>query len=222
MFHQNNKTDKKIDKIDEKIDEKIDKIHVKIDNENDNENNKEVDILNDKLKNQGNIKNEENTKKTDNCQELKNIAYKTMLQNGNNIMPETKNISNDQKISSFLENESYANKQESWTKLNKTQKFLRLNNFVDNILREKYNLSESECKTCKVYLQKCIDRKNLQKTKEVTYNKQDNFIENIPYLQFVETSRSFILRKDDKHISTLKCLPPDKKTKVKTLKIHED
>lgn len=188
-----------------------------------NKNNKKDDI-NEKLKNQ-NIKNEENNikkEKTDNCQELKNIAYKTMLQNGNNIITETKNVSNDEKISTFLESESHANKQESWTKLDKTQKLMRLNNYVDNILREKHNLSENEMTNAKKYLQKCIERKNLQKTKEITYNKQENFIENIPYLQFIEASRTFILKKDDKHISTVKCLPPDKKTKVKTLKIHDD
>ena len=145
-----------------------------------------------------------------------------MLQNGNNIIAEIKNVSNDEKITSFLENESHANKQESWTRLDKTQKLIRLNNYVDNILREKYNLSENEYLNTKKYLQKCIERKNLQKTKEVTYNKQDNFIENIPYLQFIESSRTFILKKDDKHISTIKSLPPDKKNKVKTLKIHDD
>ena len=187
------------------------------------ENNKK-DNLHEQL-NSKNMKNEEIIKKnekTDNCQELKNIAYKTMLQNGNNIISETKNVSNDEKISTFLESESHANKQESWTKLDKTQKFMRLNNYVDNILREKHNLSENEVNNTKKYLQKCIERKNLQKTKEITYNKQENFIENIPYLQFIETSRTFILKKDDKHISTVKCLPTDKKTKVKTLKIHDD
>jgi hypothetical protein len=186
--------------------------------------NNKKDNLNEKLNNK-NIKNEEIIKKnekTDNCQELKNIAYKTMLQNGNNIIPETKNVSNDEKITTFLESESHANKQESWTKLDKTQKLMRLNNYVDNFLREKHNLSENEVNTTKKYLQKCIERKNLQKTKEITYNKQENFIENIPYLQFIESSRTFILKKDDKHISTVKCLPPEKKTKVKTLKIHDD
>lgn len=186
--------------------------------------NNKKDNLNEKLNNK-NIKNEEIIKKnekTDNCQELKNIAYKTMLQNGNNIIPETKNVSNDEKITTFLESESHANKQESWTKLDKTQKLMRLNNYVDNFLREKHNLSENEVNTTKKYLQKCIERKNLQKTKEITYNKQENFIENIPYLQFIENSRTFILKKDDKHISTVKCLPPEKKTKVKTLKIHDD
>lgn len=181
--------------------------------------------LNEKLKKQVNIKNEEKIKKnekTDNCQELKNIAYKTMLQNGNNIIIETKNVSNDEKISSFLETESHANKQESWTKLDKTQKLMRLNNYVDNILKEKHALSEIECINSKKYLQKCIERKNLQKTKEIVYNKLDNFIENIPCLQFIETSRLFLLKRDDKHISTVKCLPPDKKNKIKTLKIHDD
>jgi len=164
----------------------------------------------------------EKSKKTDNCQELKNIAYKTMLQNGNNIIPETKNVSNDEKISVFLETESHANKQESWNKLDKTQKLIRLNKYVDNILREKHNLSDNECIKAKNYLQKCIERRNLQKTKEINYNKQNNFIENIPYLNFIETSRTFILKRDDKHISTIKSLPPEKKNKARTLKSHDD
>ena len=172
----------------------------------DNEN--KIDDLNEQLQNQV-IKTDEKNKKTDNCQELKNIAYKTMLQNGTNIIPETINVSNDEKISSFLENESYANKNESWNKLDKTQKILRLNNYVDNILKDKYNLLDIDCTNAKKYLQKCIERKNLQKTKEISYNKTKNCIENIPYLIFIETSRSFILKKDDKHISTVKCLPND-------------
>jgi len=187
--------------------------------------NNDSNDLNEKLKNQIDFKKEDNTlqrKKTDNCQELKNIAYKTMLQNGNNIICETKNVSNDEKITYFLENESHANKQETWSKLDKTQKLIRLNNFIDNILKQKHNLSETECINGKKYLQKCIERKNLQKTKEIVYNKKDNFIENIPFLQFIESSRTFILKKDDKHISTIKSLPPDKKSKVKTLKIHDD
>ena len=35
---------------------------------------------------------EKKSKKTDNCQELKNLAYKTMLLKGNNINPEYNNV----------------------------------------------------------------------------------------------------------------------------------
>lgn len=161
-------------------------------------------------------------KKSDSCQELKNLAYKTMLLNGNDILQKNDNISNDTKINSFLVDESNANKAETWTKLNKTQKLLRLNNYVETILKTKYNLSSDEVNHTKNYLQKSIERKNLSKAKEIVYNKEENVIINIPFFIFNEDTRIFILKKDDKHISTVKCLPQDKRGKVKTLKIHDE
>lgn len=183
-------------------------------------------LINDKqFKTAEDFKSEKETlknKKSDSCQELKNLAYKTMLLNGNDILQKNDNISNDTKINSFLVDESNANKAETWTKLNKTQKLLRLNNYVETILKTKYNLSIDEVIHTKDYLQKTIERKNLSKAKEIVYNKEENFIINIPFLIFNEDTRIFILRKDDKHISTVKCLPQDKRGKVKTLKIHDE
>ena len=183
-------------------------------------------LINDKqFKTAEDFKSEKETlknKKSDSCQELKNLAYKTMLLNGNDILQKNDNIANDTKINSFLVDESNANKAETWTKLNKTQKLLRLNNYVETILKTKYNLSNDEVIYTKNYLQKSIERKNLSKAKEIVYNKEDSFIINIPCLIFNDDSRIFILKKDDKHISTVKCLPQDKRGKVKTLKIHDE
>jgi len=183
-------------------------------------------VINDKqIKTAKDFKDEKATlknKKTDNCQELKNLAYKTMLLNGNDITVKNENISNDNKISNFLLDESNANRSETWTKLNKTQKLLRLNNYVETSLKTKYNLSNDEVIHTKNYLQKTIERKNLSKAKEIVYNKEENFIINIPFFTFIEDTRIFILKKDDKHISTVKCLPQDKRGKVKTLKIHDE
>jgi hypothetical protein len=57
----------------------------------------------------------ETKNKDDYCKELKNIAYKTMLLNGQEIVPEINNTSNNI-LSNFLENESCANKKENWSK----------------------------------------------------------------------------------------------------------
>tara|TARA_B100001741_G_C16243707_1_gene455221 strand:- start:447 stop:629 length:183 start_codon:yes stop_codon:yes gene_type:complete len=59
------------------------------------------------------------------------------------------------------------------------------------------------------------------KTKEVIYDKENNKITNIPFLFFNIEERSYLLKKDDKHVSTIKSLPTDKRGKVKTIKIHE-
>ena len=160
----------------------------------------------------------EKKEKSDKCQELKNIAYKTMLLNGNDINPTYENHNNNQKISYFLDNESSANKHETWTKLDKTQKILKINNYT-TILKEKYSLSDNEIETVKKYFIKCLDRKNLMKSKDVVYCKEKNAIENIPLLFFNEDTRIFVLKKDDKHVSTVKSLPPDKKSKARTIKI---
>ena len=55
-----------------------------------------------------------------NCKELKNIAYKTMLLNGNNINPVYEDLSNNVKITNFLEKDMNANQKVIWSKLDKT------------------------------------------------------------------------------------------------------
>lgn len=156
-----------------------------------------------------------------NCKELKNIAYKTMLLNGNNINPVYEDLSNNVKITNFLEKDMNANQKVIWSKLDKTQKIIKLEIYIE-ILRKNYNLNQDEVKSCRNYLIKCLDRKNLVKTKEVVYDKDNGIIKNIPNLVFDVKTRSFILKKDDKHVSTIKSLPNDKKSKVKTIKIHDN
>ena len=82
-------------------------------------------------------------------------------------------------------------------------------------------MSDEESNKCKSYLIKCLERKALSKAKDVNYDKIGGAIVDIPHLLFDITARSFLLRKDDKHVSTVKSLPLDKKIKVKTIKIHE-
>tara|TARA_B100000035_G_scaffold305590_1_gene306600 strand:- start:4055 stop:4579 length:525 start_codon:yes stop_codon:yes gene_type:complete len=164
-----------------------------------------------------NIKN----KKIDQCQELKNIEYKTMLLNGTSLMSKKDSNNNIDKITNFLENESDANKKEPWIKLDKTQKIKKLNDYI-NKLSNDYNLTSEENKNFQQLLMRYFERKNLTKAKDVSYNKETGIILNIPNLFFNENTRNFYFKKDDKHVSTVKSLPPDKKSKTKTLKIHDD
>lgn len=157
-----------------------------------------------------------------NCKELKNIAYKTMLLNGNDINPIYEDVSNNVKITNFLEKDMSANQKVIWSKLDKTQKIIKLEVYIQEILKKNYNLNEEEMKNCKNYLIRCLDRKNLVKTKEVIYDKDSGIIKNIPNLVFEMKTRAFILKKDDKHISTIKSLPNEKKSKVKTIKIYDN
>jgi hypothetical protein len=177
-------------------------------------------IMQSKANNSKETKETKETKnKDDYCKELKNIAYKTMLLNGQEIVPEINNTNNNI-LSNFLENESCANKKENWSKLDKTQKIKKLITHIDN-LQKKYKLSDDETSKCHKYLLKCLERKALSKVKDVIYDKETGLISDIPNLHFDSIERVFILKKDDKHVSTVKCLPSETKSKAKTIKIYD-
>ena len=121
----------------------------------------------------------------------------------------------------FLNNETIANEKENWCKLDKTQKVKKLINYVE-LLEKKFSLTNEESNKCKSYLIKCLERKALSKAKDVNYDKLSSSIVDIPHLLFDITSRNFMLKKDDKHVSTVKCLPScDTKSKAKTIKIYD-
>jgi hypothetical protein len=138
-----------------------------------------------------------------NNHELNNIKYKTTILNNTN---KKKPIID---IDSLLEKESNLNKLEPWCKLDKTMKLTKLAQYSDILIKE-HNLSQEEREHLKSYFANCLDKKNLQKVKDVTYDKEAGIIKNIPLLAFNNTTRKFLLKKD-KHVSTLKSLAPKKK-----------
>jgi len=140
----------------------------------------------------------------DECQELKNIKYKTMLLNGN-PMHETKSSNDLSNLEKFLENEKINNNNEPWCKLNKTVKTKKLIDFVDLYKKEK-NLDEEESKLLVTFLKDCIDRKKLQRVKDVSYDKTNGTIKEIPALTYVKSTKHFTLKNVDKRVSTLKSL----------------
>ena len=147
---------------------------------------------------------EETTIANDECQELKNIKYKTMLLNGN-PSNETKSSNNLSNLEKFLENEKNNNNNEPWCKLNKTIKTKKLIEYVELYKKEK-ELDEEECKQMVFFLKDCIDRKKLQRVKDVIYDKINGVIKEIPALTYVKSAKHFTLKNVDKRISTLKSL----------------
>tara|TARA_B100001093_G_scaffold518064_1_gene601645 strand:+ start:2633 stop:3163 length:531 start_codon:yes stop_codon:yes gene_type:complete len=144
------------------------------------------------------------------CQELKNIKYKTMLLSGNNeklITSVTNDISN---LDLLLDNESEKNKKESWNKLDKCVKMDKIDGYID-LLTKKHKLENKEKLNLKSYLSSILDKKNLTRNKDVIYIKETGVIENIPILQFNNTTRKFSLKRNSQHVSTIKSLGPTKK-----------
>jgi hypothetical protein len=150
---------------------------------------------------------EDSSLKTD-CQELKNIKYKTMLLNGAPL-PETKSSNDLSNLDKFLENEKNNNVNEPWCKLNKTVKTKKLQDFVDNYKKEN-NLTNEECELLLTFLKDCLDRKKLQRVKDVVYDKENGIVKEIPALFYMKTTKHFTLKNIDKRVSTLKSLAPKK------------
>jgi len=144
----------------------------------------------------------------DECQELKNIKYKTMLLNGTPLN-ETKSSNDLSNLEKFLETEKINNSNEPWCKLNKTIKTKKLVDFVEIYCKEN-NLNEEESKILTDFLKDSLDKKKLARVKDVIYDKTNGNIKEIPALTYNKLNKHFTLKNVDKRISTLKSLAPKK------------
>jgi hypothetical protein len=155
---------------------------------------------------------------TDECVELKNIKYKSMLLNGSNeeVKETVENVSN---LDSFLEEEKQTSSNEPWIKLNKTTKLIKFQDFV-----EKYSidnkLNQDETTDLFKFLSTNLDRKRFLKTKEVNYDKDSGVILSIPSLFYNSSNKKFTLKRSDKRQSTLKSLAPKKTKNKKNIDIN--
>lgn len=148
--------------------------------------------------------------KRDDCQELRNLEYKNMLMHGNNIKPREEEITSEDTLDDFLKRETAMNKLEQWTKLDKTVKISKLQEYAIR-LNERYELTNDETVKLRTYLIFCLERKYFAKMKDVNYDRENGAIIDIPNLEFNEATRIFAYRKTDKaNSSTLKSLAPKK------------
>jgi len=148
------------------------------------------------------------TEMHDECLELKNIKYKSMLLNGS-VLKETKTSNNLNCLDNFLENEKNNNVNEPWSKLDKTIKTKKLMDYVETY-KTANQLTEEEESLLVRFFKDCLDRKKLQRVKDVVYDKETGNIKDIPGLTFVKSIKHFTLKNLDKRISTHKCLTPKK------------
>jgi len=151
---------------------------------------------------------EENKSTKDECIELKNIKYKTMLLNGS-VIQETKSSSDLNNLDKFLEDNKTNNLNEPWSKLDKTVKTKKLLQYAEEYVK-KHNLNTEEETSLHAFLRDSLDRKRFQRVKDVDYDKSTGKIKEIPALFFNKSTNHFTLKNIDKRVSTLKSLPPKK------------
>lgn len=111
-------------------------------------------------------------------------------------------------IDMILETEKRNNKLDTWNKLDKTGKIVKLHAFAEKYGKTN-NMPAKEIKMMKLFFIECLEKMKLQKAKDVVYNKENGEITSIPSLHFNTTNHKFTLKiMDTKRVSTLKCLTP--------------
>ena len=162
--------------------------------------------------------------KHEECVELKNIKYKTMLLSGN-IPKETITTDNLSHLEQFLENDKINNNSlndQPWSKLDKTIKTKKILQYAE-IFAEENVLSLQEKQSLISFLKESLDRKKLQRIKDVDYDKTLGVIKSIPALQYTKQTKHFTLKNLDTRVSTLTSLPPKKMSgTIKNTKITID
>lgn len=147
--------------------------------------------------------------KDNNADELRSIKYKSMLMTGV-TWTEKKSSDNLTTLDLFLENEKNSNANEPWSKLDKINKNKKLIIFAENY-KEVNSLSDTEYSRLLIFFKDCLERKKLQRVKDVIYDKLTGIIKDVPALTFNKGTNQYTLKNMDKRISTIKSLAPKKK-----------
>ena len=129
-----------------------------------------------------------------------NLAKNVFQKNTSNTI--TNDVSN---IGSILASESLRNRKEPWCRLNQTEKNQKLTEYADTISKER-SLNPAETNKFKQYLENLLNKKRLQRVKDVEYDIDSGSIKSIPNLSFNSIERRFTLKRGDRHISTIKSL----------------
>ena len=147
--------------------------------------------------------------KEEECVELKNLKYKTMLLSGV-VFKESKSTANDLcNLEKFLEDNKNNTQIEPWSKLDKTLKTKKLLSFAETYAKDK-DLTSEEALLLVAFLKDSLDRKKFQRVKDVDYDKTTGEIKDIPAIFYNKPTKHFTLKNTDKRVSTLKSLPPKK------------
>lgn len=146
------------------------------------------------------------------CTELKNIQYQTMLLSGNKLNEAKYSDITNSRIDTFLQKEKELNLNESWNKLDRTVKNKKLLVY-SKTYSIKNNLDDDSSENLFIFLKGCLDKKRLLNNKDVLYSKDNQEINDIPSLKY--KNNRFCLDRCDKRISTIKSMTPIKTSSLK-------
>ena len=134
------------------------------------------------------------------------MKYKNIANNSNLV--DTKKKTTKHTLNSVLDKKEDI-QNEPWCKLNKTSKLIKLQKYVEEY-KSKNDISEEEEELLVIFIKVCLAKKKLQRIKDVTYDKANGIIKDIPGLFYIKAKKHFTLKNNDKRVSTLKSLGPKK------------
>ena len=159
------------------------------------------------------------TTKKDECLELKNINYQTMLLNNKTNIDSNKISQDSDIIDIFLSKEQELDKNKTWSKLGKANKLRKVIEFANDFSIEK-SLEPDEKNQLKKCLIEALDRRRLTKIKDVIYDMTTGKIKKIPNLLYLKERKRYTIKRDKK-TNTLRCLAPKKTMKIKNKIKHK-
>ncbi len=145
------------------------------------------------------------------CVELQNIEYQTMLLNNNNKV--VSNKQNTDNIEHFLINEKENSYFKPWNKLGYHIKLKLLTQHIETLCEE-MSYTDDQKNELLQYIKTCVNRKKLSKIKDVDYDKEKGIINSIPNLIYDKTRKKFTLKVAEKKNSSLKGLAPTRRNKT--------
>ena len=154
-------------------------------------------------------------KEQSDCQELKNIQYKSMLLNPNNPTSDfsSKNNTNID-MEKLLSNEQEYNKSLTWNKLDKCLRNTKLDEYAVKYCLDN-KLKTEDLDILKIFLREKLDRKKI-KGKDIIYDKSTGKITEITSLLYDKKLKTPLLKDGtSKAVSCKSTLAPPKKRQTK-------
>tara|TARA_B100001142_G_C14278539_1_gene633886 strand:- start:287 stop:781 length:495 start_codon:yes stop_codon:yes gene_type:complete len=156
--------------------------------------------------------------KNNQCHELNSIQYKTMM-NGGSIISKNSSKNTSEAIEKYLDIERNKKHNESWNRLDKCTRNQKLIEYAERTGEEKH-YSDIEKNNLEKTLLSYLDKKMLQRAKDVLYDKDKGLIINIPNLEYCNNSKRFTLKKSIKTVTNkISATKPRAKTKKRNDKI---
>lgn len=143
------------------------------------------------------------------------IKYTNLLVHGTTtINNNTTNMTSQSELNQLLETDSKIRQTNiPWKNLSKSMKIEKLYQYIDEIIKNKYNLNEEQILITKKYIKTCLNRKKLQKSKDLKYDIENGKIIEIDGLIFKKKEQKFTLKNTNKKNNTMKNLGNCKKLK---------